>query len=79
METFAMKVRYGSGDCFGPKLEETTGWVSREVPTYNEEMAEVIVKALAETNQHNTTSIHLGHISMSLCLPMLREFSMDSS
>lgn len=50
MESFAIKVRYGSGHHFDPMLNETINRVSREVPMYDVEMAELKVEALAKTN-----------------------------
>lgn len=32
MESFAIKVHYGSGVRFDPMLEEVGGWISREAP-----------------------------------------------
>ena len=51
METFASKVRYGSGPRFDPMLEEKGGWVAGEGPRQDAEMTEAVIEILAEASQ----------------------------
>ena len=50
METFAEKVRYGSGTRFDPMLEERGGWILGEAPKHDEEMTDAVIEVLAEAN-----------------------------
>lgn len=43
METFASKVRFGSGPRFDPMLEEKGGWVAGEGPRHDVEMGEAVI------------------------------------
>jgi hypothetical protein len=51
METFAAKVRYGSGPRSDPMMEEKGGWIAGETHRQDEEMPDAVIEILAETNQ----------------------------
>ena len=51
METFAAKVRYGSGPQFDPVMEEKGGWIAGETHHQDEEMPDAVIEILAEANQ----------------------------
>jgi hypothetical protein len=51
METFAAKVRYGSGPRFDPMMEEKGGWIAGESHRQDEEMQDAVIEGLAEANQ----------------------------
>ena len=51
MESFAAKVRYGSGTRFDPMMEEKGGWIAGETHRRDEEMPEAVIDVLAEANQ----------------------------
>ena len=51
MESFAAKVRYGSGPRFDPLLEEKGGWIVGEARGQDAEMAEAVIEALVEASQ----------------------------
>ena len=50
METFAAKVRFGSGPRFDPLLEEKGGWIAGEARGQDVEMADVVIEALVEAS-----------------------------
>ena len=51
MESFAAKVRHGSGPRFDPLLEERGGWIAGEARGHDVEMAEAVMEALVEASQ----------------------------
>jgi hypothetical protein len=54
MESFAAKVRYGSGTRFDPMMEEKGGWIAGEAHRRDEEMPDAVIEVLAEANQRLT-------------------------
>ena len=51
MESFAAKVRYGSGTRFDPMMEEKGGWIAGETRGRDEDMPDAVIEILAEANQ----------------------------
>lgn len=51
MESFAEKVRYGSGLRFDPLLEERGGWIAGEAQKRHMEMADAVIEVMAEASQ----------------------------
>ena len=51
MESFAAKVRYGSGTRFDPMMEEKGGWIVGETRGRDEDMPDAVIEILAEANQ----------------------------
>lgn len=50
MESFAAKVRFGSGPRFDPMMEERGGWIAGEAHRYDSEMTDAIIEVMAEVN-----------------------------
>lgn len=53
METFAAKVRHGSGPRCDPMLEEKGGWISGDAPVPDMEMMEAVIESMAQGNKQN--------------------------
>lgn len=51
METFAAKVRYGSGPIFDQLLEERGGWIAGEAQKHDTEMADIVIEVMAAISQ----------------------------
>ena len=51
METFAAKVRYGSGSRFDLTMEEKGGWIAGEAPKQDVEMSKAKIEVIAEASQ----------------------------
>lgn len=51
METFAKKIRYGSGPRLNPLLEERGGWIAGEAQKHDTEMADSVIEVMAEASQ----------------------------
>ena len=51
METFAKKIRHGSGPRFDPLLEERGRWIAGEAQKHDIEMADDVIGVMAQANQ----------------------------
>ena len=51
METFAKKIRHGSGPRFDPLLEERGRWIAGEAQKHDIEMADDVIGVMTQANQ----------------------------
>ena len=52
MDTFADKVRYGTGIRFDPMMEEKGGWIAGEGQRQDVEMSDAVIEILAKARHH---------------------------